>query len=107
MAKLLRFQGTFYKKSFVSGFGAEAPTDNKRKKHGIAVLFYIINIRNILIKERDKKIIFLSLFCYNSEENKRFRAIVYKRMYMTFRAIMNASGRNFFFCGIKKSFAGA
>ena len=32
-------QETFYKKFLVSGFGAEAPTDNAHKKHGIAVLF--------------------------------------------------------------------
>ena len=30
--KLLRFQRTFHEKSFVSGFGAEAPTDNAHKK---------------------------------------------------------------------------
>ena len=28
LAKLLRFQRTFHEKSFVSGFGAKAPTDN-------------------------------------------------------------------------------
>ena len=39
MAKLLRFQRTFPEKSFVSGFGADAPTDNAHKKHGNAVLF--------------------------------------------------------------------
>ena len=40
--KFLRFQRTFYKKSFVSGFGADAPTDNAHtKKHGNAVLFII------------------------------------------------------------------
>ena len=32
LAKLLRFQRTFHEKSFVSGFGAEAPTFNARKK---------------------------------------------------------------------------
>ena len=32
LAKLLRFQRTFHEKSFVSGFGAEAPTDNAHKK---------------------------------------------------------------------------
>jgi len=30
--KLLKFQRTFYEKSFVSGFGAEAPSDNAHKK---------------------------------------------------------------------------
>ena len=44
LAKLLRFQRTFHEKSFVSGFGADAPTDNAHKKHGIAVLFYIFII---------------------------------------------------------------
>ena len=39
LVKLLRFQRTFLEKSFVSGFGAEAPTHNAHKKHGIAVLF--------------------------------------------------------------------
>ena len=39
LAKLLRFQRTFPEKSFVSGFGADAPTDNAHKKHGNAVLF--------------------------------------------------------------------
>ena len=32
LVKLLRFQRTFHEKSFVSGFGAEAPTFNARKK---------------------------------------------------------------------------
>ena len=40
--KLLRFQRTFHEKSFVSGFGAEAPTFNAHtKKHGDAVLFIL------------------------------------------------------------------
>ena len=43
LAKLLRFQRTFHEKSFVSGFGAEAPTYNAHKKHGIAVLFYFLS----------------------------------------------------------------
>jgi len=30
--KLLRFQRTFHEKSFVSGFGADAPTDNAHAK---------------------------------------------------------------------------
>ena len=38
LAKLLRFQRTFHEKSFVAGFGADAPTDNAHKKHGNAVL---------------------------------------------------------------------
>ena len=37
--KLLRFQRTFHEKSFVSGFGAEATTDNAHKKRGIAAFF--------------------------------------------------------------------
>ena len=37
--KLLRFQRTFLEKSLVSGLGADAPTVNAHKKHGIAVLF--------------------------------------------------------------------
>ena len=37
--KFLRFQRTFYKKSFVSGFGAEAPTDNAHKKTRISPRF--------------------------------------------------------------------
>ena len=32
LAKLLRFQRTFHEKSFVSGFGADAPTYNAHKK---------------------------------------------------------------------------
>ena len=47
LAKLLRFQRTFYKKSFVSGFGAEAPTDNAHKKHGNAVLFIFHNVSEL------------------------------------------------------------
>ena len=44
LAKFLGFQRTFFKKSFVSGFGAEAPTLNADiKKHGDAVLFYSPN----------------------------------------------------------------
>ena len=39
LVKLLKFQETFLEKFLVSGFGAEAPTDNAHKKHGIAVLF--------------------------------------------------------------------
>ena len=39
LAKLLKFQETFFKKFLVSGFGADAPTFNARKKHGNAVLF--------------------------------------------------------------------
>jgi len=38
-------QETFYKKFLVSGFGADAPTYNAHKKHGIAVL---LNCRNML-----------------------------------------------------------
>ncbi len=44
LTKLLRFQRTFLEKSFVSGFGAEAPTFNAHKKHGIAVLFYFVKM---------------------------------------------------------------
>ena len=40
--KFLSFQRTFYKKSFGSGFGADAPTDNAHKKHGVAVLFILV-----------------------------------------------------------------
>ena len=42
--KLLKFQETFPEKFLVSGFGAEAPTFNAHKKHGIAVLFYFFVI---------------------------------------------------------------
>ena len=42
--KLLKFQETFPEKFLVSGFGAEAPTFNTHKKHGIAVLFYFFVI---------------------------------------------------------------
>ena len=41
LTKLLKFQETFLEKFLASGFGAEAPTDNAQKKHGVAVLFYI------------------------------------------------------------------
>ena len=44
LAKLLSFQRTFPEKSFVSGFGAEAPTDNTRKKRGSHRVFYIVVI---------------------------------------------------------------
>ena len=49
-AKLLRFQRAFLEKSFVSGFGADAPTFNAHaKKHGVAVLFifdhYMLELR--------------------------------------------------------------
>ena len=39
--KLLKFQETFLEKFLWSGFGAEAPTDNTHKKHGVAVLFIL------------------------------------------------------------------
>ncbi len=61
-AKLLKFQRTFHEKSFVSGFGANAPTDNAHKKHGISVYF-------IKDKKARKDIkcfsCFLILFFYN------------------------------------------
>jgi len=41
LAKLLRFQRTFHEKSFVSGFGAEATTDNAHKKARQRRAFYI------------------------------------------------------------------
>ena len=41
-AKLLKFQETFLEKFLVSGFGADAPTDNAHKKHGVAVLFIFL-----------------------------------------------------------------
>ena len=41
LAKLLRFQGTFLEKFLVSGFGADAPTDNAHKKRGNAAVFYL------------------------------------------------------------------
>ena len=44
LAKLLKFQETFPEKFLVSGFGAEAPTFNAHKKHGVAVLFYLSSI---------------------------------------------------------------
>ena len=44
LAKFLRFQRTFYKKSFVSGFGADAPTDNTHKKARHCRAFYFIII---------------------------------------------------------------
>ena len=40
LRKLLKFQETFPEKFLVSGFGADAPTFNAPKKHGITVLFY-------------------------------------------------------------------
>ena len=40
LVKLLKFQGTFLEKSFVSGFGAEAPTDNAHKKRGNAAFLF-------------------------------------------------------------------
>ncbi len=43
LVKLLKFQETFPEKFLVSGFGAEAPTDNAHKKHGNAVLFYFFH----------------------------------------------------------------
>ena len=43
LVKLLKFQETFLEKFLVSGFGAEAPTDNAHKKHGIAVLFLFLS----------------------------------------------------------------
>ena len=42
--KLLRFQRTFHEKSFVSGFGAKAPTDNAHKKSTATPCFLIIVI---------------------------------------------------------------
>ena len=42
LAKLLRFQRAFHEKSFVSGFGADAPTYNAQKKHGVAVLLILL-----------------------------------------------------------------
>ena len=67
LAKLLRFQRTFHEKSFVSGFGAEAPTDNDtQKKHGVAALFifdhYMLELRSkppsltFLIRKVSKRI---------------------------------------------------
>ena len=48
--KLLRFQRTFLEKSFVSGFGRIAPTDNAHnKKHGNAV-FFIYPKYNVYLK---------------------------------------------------------
>ncbi len=43
-AKFLRFQRTFYKKSFVSGLGADAPTDNTRKKARHCRAFYFTSL---------------------------------------------------------------
>ena len=40
LEEFLRFQGTFPEKSFVSGFGAEAPTDNEHKKRGNAAFLF-------------------------------------------------------------------
>ena len=42
--EFLRFQRTFYKKSFGPGLGAEAPTDNEHKKRGEIRVFYIVII---------------------------------------------------------------
>ena len=53
--KLLRFQRTFPEKSFGSGFGADAPTFNTHKKHGIAVLF--IFHKSLVFKAFDSLII--------------------------------------------------
>ena len=39
LAKLLKFQETFPEKFLVSGFGAEAPTDNEHKKRGLHRVF--------------------------------------------------------------------
>ena len=59
--KLLKFQETFLEKFLVSGFGAEAPTFNAHKKHGIAVLF-----------------IFLSLYVGTAVPNLRFKGLFVK-----------------------------
>ena len=42
LRKLLKFQETFLEKFLVSGFGAEAPTDNTHKKRGLHRVFYIV-----------------------------------------------------------------
>ena len=61
LAKLLKFQETFLEKFLVSGFGAEAPTFNAHKKHGIAVLF-----------------IFSSLYVGTAIPNLRFKRLFEK-----------------------------
>ena len=61
LAKLLKFQETFPEKFLVSGFGAEAPTFNAHKKHGIAVLF-----------------IFSSLYVGTAVPNLRFKGLFVK-----------------------------
>jgi len=58
----LKFQETFYKKFLASGFGAEAPTFNAHKKHGIAVLFNLSKyvgtaVPNLRFKELLKKLL--------------------------------------------------
>ena len=48
LRKLLRFQRTFLEKSFVSGFGAEAPTDNAYKKARRRRAFYFSPYQRIM-----------------------------------------------------------
>ena len=47
LVKLLKFQGTFLEKSFVSGFGADAPTDNAyTKSTALPCFLFFINSWN-------------------------------------------------------------
>ena len=48
LRKLLRFQRTFLEKSFVSRFGAEAPTDNAYKKARRRRAFYFSPYQRIM-----------------------------------------------------------
>ena len=66
LAKLLKFQETFPEKFLVSGFGAEAPTDNAHKKHGNAVLFYLSSIVGTAFQTS------LSYLSYNKGKPKNF-----------------------------------
>ena len=68
LVKLLRFQRTFPEKSFVSGFGAEAPTDNTTQKSTASPCFLIFisrNFRRVPISETNfcRRI---SRFCRNN-----------------------------------------
>ena len=65
LAKLLRFQRTFHEKSFGSGFGADAPTDNTHEKRGLHRVFYFA----VNVLELRSKPCFKGLFCKKPLKN--------------------------------------
>ena len=89
LAKFLRFQGTFYKKSLGRGLGLTAPTDNAHKKHGGAVLLYCRNMLELAFQTS------FSYFSYKKSKQKNFTSITPFYFGKAFEAPRNFSRKVF------------